>query len=92
VFKVVIHRRAASYLKRLPNTQKYTQKERLKKALSELARDPFRPGVKAMAGEWRGYYRLRIGDIRVIFWPDLKTKTIYVDYIGPRGDIYKTKT
>jgi len=45
-----------------------------------------------MAGEWRGYYRLRIGDIRVIFWPDLKTKTIYVDYIGPRGDIYKTKT
>jgi len=42
-----------------------------------------------MIGEWRGYYRLRIGSFRVIFWLDRKARTIYVDYIGPRGDIYK---
>ena len=86
MLKVVIHRRAASYLKRLPRDQK----ERLKKTLQELAHDPFQPGVKAMVGEWRGYYRMRVGDLRVIFWLDQKNQTIYVDYIGPRGDVYKT--
>ena len=85
MFQVVVHKRAASYLKRLPSDQK----ERLKKALRELAQDPFRSGVKAMVGEWRGYYRLRVGNLRVIFWVDQETRTIYVDYIGPRGDIYK---
>ena len=43
-----------------------------------------------MVGEWQGYYRLRIGDFRVIFWLDQEARIIYVDYIGPRGDIYKT--
>ncbi|MBX6423911.1 type II toxin-antitoxin system RelE/ParE family toxin [Thermosulfurimonas sp. F29] len=85
MFKVVVHKRAASYLKRLPKDQK----ERLKKALQDLGHNPFQSGVKAMVGEWRGYYRLRIGSFRVIFWLDRKARTIYVDYIGPRGDIYK---
>ena len=42
-----------------------------------------------MWGEWEGYKRFRIGKIRVIFCLDQKEKTIYVDYIGSRGDIYK---
>ncbi len=86
MFRVVVHKRAASYIRRLPREQK----ERLKKALEELAHDPFRPGVKAMVGEWRGYYRLRVGNLRVIFWVDRESRTIYVDYIGPRGDVYKS--
>ena len=36
-----------------------------------------------------GYYRLRIGDERIIFWVERQEVTIYVDHIGPRGDIYK---
>jgi mRNA interferase RelE/StbE len=42
-----------------------------------------------MVGEWKGYYRMRIGDTRVIFWIDHKLRTIYVDHIGSRGDVYK---
>ena len=86
MFRVVVHKRAASYIKRLPREQR----ERLKKILKELSYDPFRAGAKAMAGEWRGYYRLRIGNLRAIFWIDQETRTIYVDYIGPRGDVYKS--
>ena len=85
MFKVVVHRRAVAYLKRLPTNQK----ERIKKALQKLAQDPLKPGVKPMAGHWKGYYRLRIGDFRVIFWIGQEEKTVYVDYIGARGDIYK---
>ena len=32
---------------------------------------------------------MRIGDVRVILWIDRKLKTIYVDHIGSRGDVYK---
>ena len=86
MFKVVVHKRAASYLKRLPRHQK----ELLKKVFQELAHNPFKPGVKAMMGEWKGYYRLRVGDLRVIFWLDNEEQTIYIDYVGPRGDVYKS--
>ena len=41
-----------------------------------------------MAGDWAGYHRVRVGNVRVIFWID-KDNLISVDHIGPRGDIYK---
>ena len=42
-----------------------------------------------MVGEWEGYMRFRVGKYRVIFWMEEGENTIYVDYIGARGDIYK---
>jgi len=42
-----------------------------------------------MHGEWKGYRRFRVGNIRIIFWVEEREKVIYVDYIGARGDIYK---
>ena len=42
-----------------------------------------------MAGEWIGYKRIRVGDFRIIYWIDKDENIVYVDHIGPRGDIYK---
>jgi len=44
--------------------------------------------IKKMKGEWAGFYRLRIGKIRVVFSlkPD---STIEIYTIGARGDAYK---
>ncbi len=42
-----------------------------------------------MAGEWTGYRRVRVGSWRVIYWFDELKDTVYVDHIGPRGDVYK---
>jgi len=42
-----------------------------------------------MAGQWVGYHRVRAGKIRIIFWFDELEDIVYVDHIGPRGDIYK---
>jgi mRNA interferase RelE/StbE len=85
-YKVVVHKRAARYLKRLPESQKQRIKQSLRK-LEDGITD--KVDIKAMAGQWKGYYRMRIGDTRVIFWKDKKLRTIYVDHIGARGDIYK---
>ncbi len=59
-YRVVVHKRAVRYLKRLPKTQK----QRIKQSLKELEGGiSDRAEVKAMMGEWKGYYRMRIGDI-----------------------------
>lgn len=86
MYKIVVHHRAAKYLKNLPENQK----TRIKKKMNQLANDPFEfRGVKAMMGEWEGYRRIRIGDFRIIFWIDREKQTIYIDFIGARGDVYK---
>jgi mRNA interferase RelE/StbE len=84
--KVTVHKRAAKYLQRLPTNQK----EKIKISLKRLENDPLNfPGIVHMVGEWSGYSRIRIGNIRIIFWIDESSDTIFVDHIGPRSDIYK---
>ncbi len=86
MYRVVVHRRAARYLQRLPRSQR----ERIQSLLRDVALEPVRrPNVKPMVGEWQGYYRIRVGDTRIIFWLDTQEMTVYVDHIGPRGDVYK---
>jgi mRNA interferase RelE/StbE len=45
--------------------------------------------IKKMKGDWKGFYRLRVGKNRVIFTVDFNSKDITVHTIGARGDIYK---
>lgn len=45
--------------------------------------------IKKMKGEWEGFYRLRIGNIRVIFSVNLDCAEVEVYAIGTRGDVYK---
>lgn len=45
--------------------------------------------VKKMKGKWRGYYRIKVGKIRMILKPCFKECVIFVDRIDYRGDIYK---
>ena len=45
--------------------------------------------IKRMKGDWKGYYRLRIGRNRVIFTVNFNSKDITIYAIGARGDIYK---
>lgn len=84
--KVIVHRHAAKYHKSLPRETK----DRVKEVLKELEEHPLGyPGVKRMFGEWAGYHRIRVGKLRIIFWFDEKDDIVYVDHIGPRGDVYK---
>ena len=83
---VIVHRHATNYLTRLP---KKTHK-RIIDILNQFENDAVEhPGVKHMVGDWAGYHRIRVGNLRVIFWFDEKADVVYVDHIGPRGDVYK---
>ena len=84
--QIVLHRRAARYFERLDERIR----AQLREKLTALAHDPFHTsGVKPMQGEWKGHYRLRHGDLRIIFTFDQANDTVVVGHIGPRGDIYK---
>jgi mRNA interferase RelE/StbE len=45
--------------------------------------------IKQMKGDWDGFYRLRLGKVRLIFTVDIMSSNIEVYAIGNRGDIYK---
>ena len=85
---LIVHRQAANYLKKLPKIQK----EKIKTSPRRLEENPLDyPKIKNMVGEWTGYSRIRIGNLRVIYWYDEIQNTIYIDHIGPRGDVYKKR-
>ena len=86
--KVIVHRHAVKYLNRLPKETK----QRIQEILKELEVNPLCLGhsnIKHMVGEWAGYHRIRAGKLRIIFWYDPDDDIVYIDHIGPRGDIYK---
>ena len=85
---VKFHRRARQYFKRLQPSVQDAIKEKLKK----LAEDPENyPNVKQMEGNWAGFYRLRHGNLRIIYLHHQDKNLILVTHIAPRGDIYKSR-
>ncbi len=48
-----------------------------------------KPDVKTLKGKYQGLFRLRVGDIRVIFKMNEKELVILVIEVVKRGDAYK---
>lgn len=46
--------------------------------------------IKTLEGEWQGFLRMRVGEIRIIFTVDIEQDELQIYDIGFRGDIYKT--
>ena len=65
-------------------------KERIKSKLRDLGKDPFnkskRLDVKKLSGAKRTYYRLRVGEYRIIYF--LVKNTVKVARIATRSDAY----
>ena len=43
--------------------------------------------IKALSGDWDGYFRLRVGDFRVIF--QLTPESIVIVRVRHRSDVYQ---
>ncbi|MBQ8209938.1 MAG: type II toxin-antitoxin system RelE/ParE family toxin [Clostridia bacterium] len=61
------------------------QRERILLAIYKL---PQTGDIKAMQG-YENYYRLRVGDYRIIYTLDNDVLLVRVIAVGNRGDIYK---
>jgi len=87
--RIVLHRRAVKYLRSMPRDRQL----QVVKALEEIAALQNlgeHPQIKALSGEFVGWFRLRSGVYRSIVQPRQEDagEVLYVDYIGPRGDAY----
>jgi mRNA interferase RelE/StbE len=45
--------------------------------------------IKRLKGEWAGYHRIRKGKIRIILKPNIESKSVFVDVVDFRGNVYK---
>lgn len=80
-YKIEFDKRAIKFISKQPKPQR----ERLFKAIYVL---PHSGDIKAMQGH-QGYYRLRVGDYRVIYTVDDNVLIVRIVEVGNRGDVYK---
>jgi len=87
---IVLHRRAARYLCRMPRDRAVQVRDALRE-VAALANIADHPSIKLMSGEMAGWSRLRVGSYRAILHVTVFEidEVLYVGAIGPRGDIYK---
>ena len=84
-YSVVIRRQAQKKLQSLPRPER----ARIAEKIHQLGLDPDYPAldVKRLQGE--PYFRLRVGDWRLIFDRQDAVRVIAIERIKPRGDAYK---
>ena len=63
--------------------------EPLKKAIARFSGDAVAVDLKRLSGEWEGFYRIRVGKVRIIFSADVYEHNIFVEVIDYRGGAYK---
>jgi len=83
MFRVELSDRAEKELKRLDKIYQ----PKVAKYLDLLSLDPFM-GQK-MTGELKGYWRIKIPPLRIVYTPDFENRVIWVKAIGFRGGVYR---
>jgi mRNA interferase RelE/StbE len=81
VFRVLLQVNAAKALRKLDNTNRI----RIKKALEELAANPWKAGKQLNPST---YWGLREGDYRAIYEIDKEKNQVVVIFIGHRKKVY----
>ncbi len=91
-WSVKIHRKANRFLEELSMNERKRVEEKIRELVEALREGvlPYRRlDIRRLRGEWRGFLRLRVGDIRIIFKLDFETKTVYIYHIHRRESAYK---
>ena len=84
-YKIEFDRRVKSDLKSVP-TQDI---KRIKAAISHLSSNPRPPGCKKLKGKKHEYFRIRVGNYRVVYTIEDEVLLIIVVRVGHRKEIYQ---
>jgi mRNA interferase RelE/StbE len=91
--RVRFHQRAVKFLEKLDEKEKERVRLKVKSLVSAIETQgiiPFKElDVKRLEGEWKGFLRMRIGRVRVIFRIEKRDDVLLVYEIDYRGDVYK---
>ncbi len=76
-----------SVLKDVASLAKADQKRLFDAIEGELATDPYKG--KALTGEFKGLYRWRVGNVRVVYEIEKGSASLLILRIGHRKDVYR---
>ncbi|GHV13513.1 plasmid stabilization protein [Fibrobacterales bacterium] len=82
-YRIQIAEKAIKYLNKVPEPYISTIKSKIDGLINFSGS---MPNIKALQGEFKGFYRLRVGDYRVLF--EVINETIIVIDVFPRGNGY----
>jgi len=85
------HKDAKKFLKKLDEDRRnliLSKLDELKEGIQEGVIPFKRLNIRKLKGKWKGFFRLRVGEFRVIFRIDLSRKVILVYHIHFRGKVY----
>lgn len=86
MYKISLHKKAIKYYQSLDNNTA----KRINKAIDEISKNPFEgANIKRLKGKYEGKYHYKVGGLRIVYRAAEDAKTILVEAIGPRGNIYK---
>lgn len=83
-YKIKLYRSFAKEVKVLPSRDYH----KLIKSIYQLATDPFPPGFKKLKTSEDDYYRIRVGNYRVIYQVYNDEVEILIIKVGHRKDVY----
>ncbi len=85
VFKIVWHEKSLRDLKSIDIS---SARRVVKKVKTHLVKDPRKLG-KPLKGVFKGMYRYRLGDYRVVYVIDLQDRLIRILHVDHRKDVYR---
>ena len=63
-------------------------RKRIVNKIEWLAQNFEQIAPQSLTGDWTGFYKLRVGNYRIIYQIDLSEKIIMIDVVGHRRQIY----
>ncbi|MEW6219328.1 MAG: type II toxin-antitoxin system RelE/ParE family toxin [Thermodesulfobacteriota bacterium] len=86
MYEIELSRKAARFYERADAETV----RRLHAAFDRLAADPFHHySIKPLSGDLQGSFRLRVGDMRIVYSVSTAARIVFVEVIAFRGDVYK---
>ena len=84
MFKVILHRKAVSEIRSLPDKDK----ERILEEIKNMELNPFSGDIKPIRA-LRGVFRRRVGDYKVAFTINFEANEVVVLKVGKREKFYE---
>ena len=92
--ELLLRKASLKFLEKLSPKETEKLKDRLAHLLQSIETEGIIPfnelDIKSLKGDWKGFFRMRVGKVRVIFTIDLEADELQVYDIDFRGNIYKS--
>lgn len=85
-YRIELDRRVKKDVKSVPPQDM----ERIKAAISNLSSNPRPPGCKKLKGKNYHYFRIRVGDYRIVYTIEDQVLLIIIVRVGHRKEIYQS--